>query len=252
MVKSVTAKDIKVVLPCVFPNTDPIWQMLHTCKRFGIEPKLFGMGGTYAGWIDLKVDKYLEVAKEVWSEGYSHILYTDARDAWFTSNLDEIAVKYEAMGAPPILLSAQRHRFVGGYNKWYDLLKWDESLDFPFIGTPGQLCEVEALIYALNQMKTYDRENLPDDDPPYWLLFMQEHVVALDHDCHIFMNVGDMAREEWAAYATGHAFNNLTCTKPCIIHFNGGSSDALKGKWDQLEQHWRAFGYELNPPWENK
>ena len=249
----VNASDIKVVLPCVFENPDPIWMMTHTCERFGIEPKLFGIRETYAGWIDLKVDKYLKVAKEVQAEGYSHILYSDARDAWFCSGLDEIAEKYNALGTPPILLSAQRHKFCGGYDKWYDMIEWDRSRLLPYVGTPGQLCEVEALIQALSYMDAnYDRLTLPDDDPPYWIKFMVDFPgsVTLDHGSHIFMNVGDMGHGEWTI-KDGRAINLLTDSKPSVLHFNGGSSDCLKGKWDQLEQHWRAFGYKESPPWES-
>jgi hypothetical protein len=48
----------------------------------------------------------------------------------------------------------------------------------------------------------------------------------------------------------GRVFNKLTGEWPAIIHFNGGSSDAVKGKWDNLEQYWTAFGYTERPPWE--
>ena len=245
----VKPEDIKAVLPCVFPNPDPIWMMLASCRRFGIEPKLFGLGETYAGWLDLKITKLLKVAQEVEAEGCTHLLYTDARDAWFCAGLDEIADKYNEMGAPDILLSAQRRRFAGGYKEWYDMVEWDEKQYCSYLGTPGQLASVGALQATLKWMAE-QQAGYPDDDPAPWCHYISTFPgnVALDHDCRIFMNVGDMDSGEWDIRES-RAYNKVSRQTPCVLHFNGGGSDWLKGKWDSLERHWRQFGYKEEPPW---
>lgn len=258
----VKAEDIKVVLPCLFPNPDPLWMMLHTCKRFGIKPKLYGLGAAYQGWVDIKIRKLGQTAAEVAGEGFSHLLYIDARDAWFLTGLDEIAGEYNAMGEPPLMLSAQSDRFCS-YEEWYDGMPWDQTKKFPYIGTPGMLCNAQRLADAFSYMqKTFTDVQMPDDDPPWWNRYIKERPddpVVFDHDCRIFMNAGSFIQEGmWegvleVAEKDGvvRVHNKLTDSWPCSLHFNGGSSDALKGKWEWLEPHWRKFGYTENPPWKS-
>lgn len=253
----VTASDIKVVLPCLFPTKDPVWMMLHTCKVFGIDPHCYGIGETYAGWVDIKIKKLRKVAQEVLDMGYSHLLYSDARDAWFLAGLDEVAEAYNGLEDPPILLSAQARPFCGGYNKWYDMREWETGLDFPYLGTPGIMAHAEVLRDALTYMEeTYpfdssNPDSLPDDDPPWWISYMVDFpgAVALDNWCEIFLNAGDCPSGCWDI-VNGKVYNSATGSWPKIIHFNGGSSDAVKGKWESLEPVWRKLGYSENPPWE--
>jgi len=44
----------------------------------------------------------------------------------------------------------------------------------------------------------------------------------------------------------------LTQSLPCVLHFNGGSSDALTGKWESIKPYWQALGHTELPPWEGK
>jgi len=244
----VKAEDIKLAISCLFPDTNPLWMMLHTCERFGVQPFCYGLGDTYAGWLDIKVKRLAKVARELRDCGFTHIMYSDGRDAWLCAGMDEVAEKYNALGAPPLLLSAQRRPFCGGYAEYYAQVDWDTSKAFPYVGTPGQLCSCEALASALDYMAE-NYKGCPDDDPAVWCSYMAEFPVRLDHDCSIFMNVGDMDEGEWEV-RDGRAYNRLTETEPCVIHFNGGGSDALKGKWESLEKWWKAFGYTKRPPWE--
>lgn len=254
----ICAQDITVVVPCLFPNTMPIWMLLESANRFGIPVRPFGIGKTYNGWVDMKVHKLKE---EAFNCETSHILYTDARDAWFLQDLDHITDCYNKLGAPEILLSAQSDVFCT-YAKWYDGIPWNMEEVFRYVGTPGQLCKADSLVRVLDWMTENhhlgeDENGLPDDDPPWWIEFMRAHpgVVKFDHKCSIFMNAGSSLPDQMEMF--GHClefhgtrvYNKITDTYPAILHFNGGSSDALKGKWDQLEPFWRKCGHNSNPPW---
>lgn len=253
----VIAKDIKVVLACLFPNTDPLWMMLHTCKRFGIEPLLYGQCETYKGWVDIKIKLLRDAAREVKAAGFSHILYTDARDAWFCRDLHYVAETYNNYGAPPLMLGTQYRQFPG-MEKWYREYP-EVQRGFRYPATPGIIADAEVLADALDWMyRTYpfgaDRlGSFPDDDPAWWCSFDRDRPgeLVLEHYNKIFMNVGDMPDGEWDI-RDGLAYNKITDTYPAILHFNGGYSHALYGKWEALEKYWRAFGYAENPPWEVK
>ena len=252
----VKPNDIKVVLPCLFDNTtEPLWMMLTTCTRFGIDPYLYGINETYQGWVHLKIDLLGMTARKVAADGYSHLLYVDARDAWFLTGLDEVADKYNAMGCPPVMLSAQHRAFCGGYGKWYNKFPWDTSLAFPYIGTPGILAEASKLADIFEYMlANYPfgevEDSLPDDDPAWWIEYMLEHPgeVVFDHQCDIFANVGDVDDDDWEV-VDGRAHIKLTDSWPCTIHYNGGASHWKYGKWEALEPQWRRFGYTEDPPW---
>ena len=258
----ITANDITVSVPCLFPDERPIWMLQETARRFGWQVRPYGLGLTYQGWVHIKLTLLLEEARTCPT---SHLLYTDARDAFFLAGPEEAADKYNLLGCPPLMLSAQPDIF-GSYAKWYEGLPWDMSKRFRYIGTPGQLCEEDALAEALEWMlqrrATGEWGEMPDDDPPWWCNFIRERPgqLALEHDCSIFMNCGSYIEEGmWANVLEirdgvgdcGRVHNRITDSWPCILHFNGGASDALMGKWDLLKPYWRALGYTSNPPWED-
>jgi len=259
--KLIQAKDITASVSCLFPNEDPIWMMRISADRFGVQLRPYGLGKdtVYDGWTDIKIKR---LRQEAITCPTSHILYSDARDAWFLAGPEEIAEKYNALGCPPLMLSAQCDIF-GTYANFYEGLPWDTTKRFPYIGTPGQLCEAKALADALGWMQEHyhlgnDDHGLPDDDPAWWLEYMRAHPgeVKLDHECAIFMNCGSYIPEGMFPgvldIKDGRVYNKLTKQWPCILHFNGGSSHALYGKWPDLEQYWTALGYTQRPPWEGR
>jgi hypothetical protein len=253
----IAASDITVSVPCLFPNEEPIWMMRESADRFGYRLRPYGVGeGPYRGWVDIKLYRLLEEAKTCPT---SHLLYTDARDAWFLAGPEEVVAKYNALGCPPLMLSAQPDVFQT-YEKWYEGLPWDMSKRFRYIGTPGMLCSApalaEALQWMLDRRATGEWGEMHDDDPAWWCNFIRERPgeLVLEHECAIFMNAGSyMAEGMWETVLEmreGRVYNKLTQQWPCVLHFNGGYSDALKGKWDRLEYYWRALGNTSGPPWE--
>jgi hypothetical protein len=259
----ITTSDLTVYTSCIFQDHAPIWMLETSAKKFGIPVKTYGEGGTYRGWVDIKIVRMLQAAKQCET---SHLLYTDGRDAFFVGALDEIVHKYNRMGCPKLMLSAEPGSFFS-YQPWYDALEWDTSLSFPYTGVGGQIHETQSLIDAYTWMlENYHVGNGPDDngpealsndDVPFWLTYMKKFPgsVKIDHDCAIFMNAGSTidAGGMWdvALEIQGErAYNRLTHEYPCIIHFNGGSSHETRGKWEMMEPYWKKFGFTERPPWE--
>ena len=122
------------------------------------------------------------------------------------------------------------------------------------------LCKAETLAEALDWMlkrrASGDWGEMEDDDPPWWNAFIRERPgeLVLEHDCSIFMNCGSyIAEGMWEnvlEIRDNRVFNKITRQWPCVLHFNGGASDALTGKWGELERYWMALGNTERPPWE--
>lgn len=254
-------KDITVSCPCLFEDEQPIWMLRKSAERFGWRLRPYGLNeGPYKGWLDLKLYRLREEAR---SCPTSHLLYTDARDAFFVGGPEEVVGKYNRMGAPPLLLSAQ-HEMFPTYSKWYEGLNWNLDLPFPYVSPPGMLCEAHTLAavfdYMIARIAQGSWGEIPDDDPPLWLSFMKENpgMVAMDHACEIFQNCGShrqgecdgLFHEDWLMVREERVQNLKTQSWPAVLHFNNGYSHHLTGKWDRLERYWRGLGYTTRPSWE--
>lgn len=247
--------DITVSISCVYKNTDPIWMMKRTCDRFGITPRLYGLGDIYGGWVDIMLRRLMEEAHTCPT---SHMLYTDGGDAFFLAGLDEVTEKYNAMRCPPLLIGADVDGF-STYQEWYDKVAWDQSKPFKYFQVGGMLCEAKALYEAIRWM--YEREgsgdwgHVPGDNPPWWCNFMAERPgeLSIDHDCQIFQNCTNVM-EYLRPYLTDflRLKNEITKSLPCILHFQGGYTDQKIGKWPTIRPIWRVLGYTENPPWESR
>ncbi len=248
----ISQKDITVSTPGLYPNLDPLWMFSATCRRFGIQFVPYALGETYSGWVDIMLKKLMEAAHACPT---SHMLYTDSRDAFFLAGMEEVTAKYNAMGCPPLLLSADCAGFPG-YEQWYDKVPWDKSKPFPYFQVGGKLCEAKVLYEAIHWM--FSRANsgqwgeMPGDNPPWWCNFMSERPgeLLIDHGCEIFQNCTNCLHQ--LLIAKGRIFNPLTLSTPCILHFNGGYTDQITGKWYAMEKTWRQLGYTENPPWERQ
>jgi hypothetical protein len=244
----ISASDFTVVLPCIYPNTDPLWMIRTTCKRFGIEPVYFGLGDTYAGWVDIMLKRLMEAAEACQT---SHLFYSDARDAFFLTGLEEITEKYNAMGCPPCMLAADCQGF-SAYQRYYDKVQWDVTKHFPYYQTGGKIGEAKYIADCIRWMfersKSGDWGEMPGDDAAWWPCFMEERPdeLVIDHNCEIYQNCTTTHLE----VEDGRVRNTLTNSLPCVLHFNGGYTDQVKGKWERMEPMWRKLGYTENPPWE--
>ncbi len=250
----IEAKDLTVITPCMYENEEPIWMFLASCRRFGITPTFYGKGEQHADWVDIMLKRLMEAARTCPT---SHMLYTDSRDAFFLCGLDEIARKYNAMGAPDLLMGADCVGF-STYQEWYDKVAWDMMKAFPYFQVGGMVCNAWALHEAIGWM--FDRResgawgHMPGDNPPWWCNFMAERPgeLVLDHECEIFQNSAQRVLLNVSEGLQKRLYNSVTTSWPCVLHFNGGYTDQVQGKWESMESFWRALGYTENPPWEAK
>src|SRR5215471_15842325 len=103
-----------VLTAAVFPTYEDVrhklWIFLKSVAKYDITGHLFayGTGRKFPGYRAMKLDWQLEfLQRSDWAKwGYSHVLYTDSWDAFFTGDLKEIEEKYKSMGSPSILTSA--------------------------------------------------------------------------------------------------------------------------------------------------
>lgn len=268
---------IMVLTPALFDNLDPIWMLVHTAQVHNVPLRPYGCepGVVYRGWIDVKVHRLLAELDKLEQEGFTHMLYMDGRDTMWVGPFDEVLEKYERYGNPKLLMSCQPTVFES-YREYYnlDLYPTKEQVgEFNLPASPLFMGEVQYIAACLQYMLRWpDVATMPDDDPAWWRRFDNEqheelkngHIVY-DHKCMIFQNAGELVqgKSQWEhvlkfetpsnGKLQRRLYNTLTYKHPCVLHFDGGYSHALYGKWDRLERFWKIFGYqEVRPPWEKK
>ncbi len=90
---------------CLYPNTGYIRLLVESAEYFNIDLKPYGVGMQCGDWIQAKYTELMKVAA-VLPSYYTHIVYTDGRDAMFCGTERQIVNSYLMYDAPPLLLSA--------------------------------------------------------------------------------------------------------------------------------------------------
>lgn len=200
-----------------------LWIFLASCKKFGIEPQIYGRGHRWTIYRHIKLNLQLEYLKTV-SSDYTHVLYSDGQDAFFTGDLGEIIDKYIAMGSPAILTSA----YTGFANSGAPPVGFDKAirLNCPHVG--GHLSEIPAIIETFERMLTNPNPTSDDsfDWRDSWLAGWFRPM--LDSGCQIFQ-----VTHEHCSIQDGRLFNEDTQSYPCVYHMAGGYTGPY-GKDDRL------------------
>jgi len=206
-----------------------LWIFLESCKKFGIEPHLYGCGNVFPGYIRMKLDmQLLYLVRE--QKNFTHVLYTDGWDAFFTGPQEEIIDKYKKMGSPPILSSAfYQLANVSEESKDYPGC-FDESLLYRYPHVGGHLSEIPAIIDAFSKMN-HDT----GDDCFSWYDAWKEGWFRpeLDSGCEIFQVTHDGV-VDGLEVKKGRLHNPATGSNPCILHLSGGYTDQETGKDERL------------------
>jgi len=197
-----------------------LWIFLRSCEKFGITPHLYGCGQPFPGYIQMKLDMPIEYLS-THQAGFTHVLYTDAWDAFFTGPLDEIIEKYKALGSPAFLSSAY---FGLGNESNPDKYSgcFDESLVYRYPNVGGYMGEIAVIT---NVFKHMDRRT--GDDCFSWYDAWKEGWFRpmLDSNCEIFQ-----VAHENTEVRDGRLYNTVTGSNPCILHISGGYMDPETGK----------------------
>jgi len=220
-----------------------LWIFLRSCEKFKIDPILYGMGTPqFQGYKRQMLDMQLDALKEI-NASYSHVLFTDALDAFFVTDLQEIINKYTAMDRPSFLASA----YIGLGNE-SDMSKYvgcfDESIPYRYPNRGGYIAERGFVIDCFQNM--VDMPHQTGDDCFNWYEGWREGWFrpALDSNCEIFQvsDVNAIREIKIPGDGTVRLTNTVTGSHPCILHLSGGYTDQVTGK-DRVMVPWaKALG----------
>lgn len=215
------------LFPTIEERNRKLWIFLRSCEKFNIKASFYGLGKTFPGYRAMMLDMQLDYLK-LCRKNVSHVLFTDAWDAFFCSDIGEIVTKYIDYGSPPILCSA----YIGLGNE-SDMSKYegcfDESIPYRYPNRGGYIAEVDAIIDAFDKMLS--NTDLTGDDCMEWYRGWREGWFRpkLDSECQIFQVSDVNAKAEMTTHGT-RLKNTLTNSEPCILHLSGGYTDQETGK----------------------
>ncbi len=230
-----------VLTTAFFPNLHPLRMFTLSASKYGYFPIHFmGLHEQYRPWAEMKIRDKIPEFRKLIAEGFTHVLYTDARDAFFTGPCKEVLAKYEAMGSPPCLASTEPN------------CNPNPAMDehYPNIGkyryhcVGGYLAEIPWMLDMFCRMMPYLAKS--GDDAEIWQMGWAEGWFrpVLDSKCEIFQTL-DHAEMDLRISTGGRLGNLETASQPCIFHLNGGYSDPITGKYDHMAGWWKLLNPEL-------
>ena len=208
---------------------------MASCKKFGICPNLYVVGRQFPGYRALCLDYQLEYLKTVPTE-YTHIIFSDGWDCFFTAPLEEIIGKYVRLGSPEILCSAfYQLGNVSDAEKDYPNC-FDDSIRYRYPNRGAYIAEREAIIDAFERMLRLPRQT-GDDAFNWYDLWATGWRPMLDSNCEIFQVATDdcvIAEPEDYPLRPRRLYNQHTKSWPCVWHHSGGFSHQSHGKDDRM------------------
>ena len=223
---------LMVLTAAVFPSEaearQKLWIFLKSCDKAGVPPEdlhLYGMGRGFPGYRAMMLDYQLEYLKQHASDGYTHVLFTDAWDAFFIAPLAEVIRKYKLMGRPSILTAA----FFQLGNVSDEVAQYPECFDhsiyYRYPNRGGYIAEYEAIVDAFERMLRLPRQT--GDECFNWYDAWQEGWFRpqLDSNCLIFQ----VTDNHFEAFPS-QGYNRTTRQYPCILHLAGGWCSPETGK----------------------
>jgi hypothetical protein len=236
------------VLTCAaFPSEGEarrkLWIFLRSCEKFNIDPILYGMGTQqFPGYKRMMLDMQLEALWNI-PAGYTHVLFTDGWDAFFTAPLEEICRKYANMLYPDFLASA----YIGLGNE-SDMSKYagcfDPNVMYRYPNRGGYIAAIGTARYYFEAMVNMPHQT--GDDCFNWYEGWREGWFrpTLDSGCEIFQvsDVNAALTITRDAYEEPRLVNTLTKSQPCVFHLSGGYTDPETGKDAALKPWARALG----------
>lgn len=221
------------VLTCgVFPTEEiarqKMWILFASAKKFGIDVTMYGVGRTFPAYKTMMLDWQLEHLRTL-DPSYTHVLFTDGWDAFFTAPLATIIRKYEDMGSPQILVSAfYQLGNVSDAEKDYPNC-FDTSKRYCYPNRGGYLAEIPAIIDAFERMLKLPRQS-GDDCLNWYDLWATGWRPTLDSQCEIFQIADDDTVVRDGPDGEPHLLNTHTGRLPCVWHHSGGYTDQVTGK----------------------
>lgn len=226
-----------VLTSCFFPNRKPI-RMLEMSVR-GVEFRTYGDGELYANWTRMKVHRMIPELEKLKAEGFTHYLYTDGRDAFFTRPFRCIPDIYEWLGRPDAILSAHPEPFtmeaLAHHNDFLKPAKYRHHCCGGYLGRIDYWLETHKRFVA----DDYEGRPTGGDEAGVWQWAWADGWFRpqLDINCRIWQNLGGCEMDvTFDVY--GRIYNRYTGTNPCILHFTGYCKEAQYGVYDDMKPWW--------------
>lgn len=228
-------EDARARMPLIFASA----------AKYGINLHVYGVGYPhFPSWCDLKIKMQLAYL-ERHGGGYSHVLYTDGRDAFFTAPLEEIVEKYGPYADQIVVSCGRLHQ---GHTDWphcpehYGSFSMHRS-DYVYPHVGGYIGPIDKVLETFRRMATMDRL----DDMYVWHdAWVEGWFRPLrDMDCRIFQVLDFRTEEDGLTVKDGRLFNQYMKQYPCIFHLSGGYSDPVKGKPEWIGPWWRRLHPDL-------
>ena len=215
------------VLTVATENNDGLKLLLDSAKKFGIQIEVLGLGEEWEGGNKPRLDypgggQKINLLKEKLKEFDDNdiVLFTDAYDVIYNSNLNEIVGKFKTTGLDLV--------FGAEYHCWPD-----ESLEKSYPLGPSDKRFLNSGVFIGYAKKLKEITSLPindeDDDQLYYThrfldsMKRGEKSIGLDYLVHLFQTcLTSKDLEVLRVDGTKSRFWNVTHkTIPCIIHGNG-------------------------------
>jgi len=211
---------ITAITPCLASTRDFIRMLDASAYRHGIELRPFGIGKPFVDWRHMLMEHTVPVMKGLAGAGLTHVLYVDGRDSVFMCGMEEIVEKYQALGAPPCLMSHD------------DPIPRDTR-----VNAGGWLAEIEFMVAT---WETLAATHGDDGDYQNWLWRAWPVAgIACDTGCQVFQSI-----DEGIGIASnrGRFVNVVTGSQPCVLHFRGGYADPVNGREHRIRPVMEALG----------
>lgn len=208
---------------CCYESRERIHYFDDSCAQNGFQAEVHGLGQPFPGFAESFV-RYTLPHIEKLSEDHTHVLFIDGADSLVLSSLNEIVWKYERMGSPECLMSAEMDVPVGiRAPQFTQLNPWK----FPNGG--GYIAYIPLFLSVCKGLADKFSEFGNHQD---W--FRQAWPIAswtLDSECIIFQTMNGSS----SVFPVAHrVLNTVTATWPSILHFAGGYSDPLVGRDERM------------------
>lgn len=239
-----------VLTSCFFPNHKPIKMLEASARIHGIPLRTYGDEEQYANWTRMKVHRMIPELEKLQAEGFTHFLYTDGRDAFFTASLDSIKDRYKTLGSPDGLLSGHPDPFpIEDLAHCWDHLR---PAKYRFHCCGGYLGRIDYWLETHRRFVQDDYESrlTGGDEAGVWQWAWVDGWFRpkVDTECIIFQNLGgcesDVKVDKWAGIPL--LWNAYTGSTPAILHFTGYCKDPIYGVYDAMKPWWDKL-YPLCP-----
>lgn len=174
----------------------------RSAERAGMDLTALGLGMSWLGF-GMKILLTKEYLSSL--QGYTHFMFVDAYDTLFLKHVDY---------SGGILFSCEKHKWPdvdAPYHSEPDPKKWQ------YLNSGSYVAPIKDFLDLVEANPV----QYSDDDQRYFTnLYLQGKGVKLDTECKLFqsyafMNEGDFTLTD------KELINNITGTRPAVIHFNG-------------------------------